>query len=267
VSFLDLIVDTAERVAHNERIYGVVVGIVRDIKDPDGLGRVKVDFPWLGEESEAVAIESDEDRAHSNWARVATLMAGPERGTFFIPEVDDEVLVAFEHGDPSRPFVIGVLWNSDDKPPETMDGDGKNDIRSIHSRSGHKIILDDSDDNTSITIVDKDEKNKIFLDTANEAMEITITGNLTIDVGGDITIKAGGKIEATADGDIKAESQGNLEMKAGGSGKLEATGALDLKSSASLTAEGSGTAELKGASVTVNGSGMAEVKGGLVKIN
>jgi uncharacterized protein involved in type VI secretion and phage assembly len=235
MNLLDLLNEAVAGAEHRGKIYGVVVGIVKDIKDPEGLGRVKVNFPWLGEESEAVAMASDEDRAHSNWARIATLMAGSERGTFFIPEVDDEVLVAFEHGDPSRPFVLGMLY--------------------------------DSDDNTSITIVDKEEKNRIFFDTANEAMEITITGNLTIDVGGDITITAGGNIEMTADGDVKAESQGNLEMKAGGSGKVESTGALDLKTSAALTAEGSSTAELKGASVTVNGSAMAEVKGGLVKIN
>ena len=62
-------------------LYGVVVGIVRDIRDPEGLGRVKVDFPWLAEDSEAVTLSSDEDRAHSYWARIATLMAGVEFGS------------------------------------------------------------------------------------------------------------------------------------------------------------------------------------------
>ena len=82
------------------KIYGVVVGIVRDIKDPGNLGRVKVDFPWLGEAREAVAISSSDDRAHSYWARIATLMAGKKRGSFFIPEVGDEV--AYSDGDSQR---------------------------------------------------------------------------------------------------------------------------------------------------------------------
>ena len=112
------------------RIYGVVTGLVEDIKDPLNLGRVKVIFPWLAEQrEETVHIEDDEERAHSYWARMATLMAGPKRGTFIIPEVDDEVLVAFEHGQLDRPVVIGMLWNREDQPPETMDADGKNDIR------------------------------------------------------------------------------------------------------------------------------------------
>jgi uncharacterized protein involved in type VI secretion and phage assembly len=267
MTLLRVLTETAKRVQHPGKVYGVVTGIVKDIKDPKGLGRVKVNYSWMAEEGEAVAMASEEDRAHSNWARIATFMAGKDRGTFFIPEKEDEVLLAFEHGDPSRPIVIGMLWNADDKPPESMDSDGKNNIRAIYSRSGHKIVLDDSDDKTSILIVDKEEKNKIFLDTANEAMEIAVTGNLTMKVGGDISISADGKIEITAQGDVKTESQGNLEMKAGGSGKLESTGALDLKTSAALTAEGSSAAEIKGASVKVNGSAMAEVKGGLVKIN
>jgi uncharacterized protein involved in type VI secretion and phage assembly len=93
-----------------DKIYGVVTGIVRDIRDPLGQGRVKVDFPWLAEQADTVTMESEEDRAHSFWARIACLMAGKKRGSYFIPEVDDEVLVAFEHGDRSRPIVLGGLW-------------------------------------------------------------------------------------------------------------------------------------------------------------
>src|SRR5262245_31955279 len=112
------------------RIHGVVSGIVTNNQDPDKRGRVKLKFPWL----------SDTDE--SWWARIVSPMAGKERGVYFLPEVNDEVLVAFEHGDPRFPLVIGALWNTEDKPPFTND-DGKNNVRAIKSRSGHTITLGD----------------------------------------------------------------------------------------------------------------------------
>jgi uncharacterized protein involved in type VI secretion and phage assembly len=249
------------------KVYGVVVGIVRDIKDPLNLGRVKVDFPWLGEASEAVSISSDEDRAHSYWARVATLMAGKTRGSYFIPEVGDEVLVAFEHGDVDRPFVIGTLWNSDDPPPEQMDSGGKNDVRSIWSRSGHKIILNDSDDKPSITIVDKTGDNSITIDSATNAMTIKVKGDLAVEVQGNISVDAKGKIEIKAAQDFTADTQTNLKATATGTCKVESTGPMELKSSAKFTADGTGQTEVKAATVSVSGSALTEVKGAIVKIN
>lgn len=248
------------------KIYGVVTGIVRDIKD-ENLGRVKVDFPWLAEDADAVSITSEEDRAHSNWARIATLMAGSGRGTYFIPEVGDEVLVAFEHGDLDRPFVIGSLWNADDPPPEKMDSEGKNNVRSIRSRSGHMIVLDDSDDKPSITIVDKTGENTISIDSANNVMAIKAKGDLSIEVEGNISITAKGKIEIEAGQDIAAQTKANLKAEATGNCDVESSGPLKLKSSAKVSIDGTGQAEVKAATVTVNGSGMAEVKGALVKIN
>jgi uncharacterized protein involved in type VI secretion and phage assembly len=112
---------------------GVAAGIVTNNQDSDELGRVKLWFPWLSENNE------------TDWVRIATLMAGSERGTFFLPEVGDEVLVAFEHGDINQPYVIGFLWNAVATPPET-NSDGQNNIRKIRSRSGHEIIF--NDDNT-----------------------------------------------------------------------------------------------------------------------
>src|SRR4051812_31769405 len=97
---LDSDSDTSARAERTGRIYGVVVGVVTNNQDKEGLGRVKVKFPWL----------SDADE--SNWARIATPMAGASRGVFFLPEVDDEVLVVFEQGLVSRPYVLGGLWNA-----------------------------------------------------------------------------------------------------------------------------------------------------------
>ena len=95
MSFFNMLVERDD----SSRVTGVVVGVVTNNQDPDGLGRVKVKFPWL----------SDADE--SSWARIAAPMAGKERGLYFLPEVDDEVLVIFEHGDLRFPFVPGALWN------------------------------------------------------------------------------------------------------------------------------------------------------------
>ncbi len=127
--------DQGERAVQRNRLYGVYPALVADINDPDGQGRVKIRLPWL----------PDDDGGFSVWARIATLMAGADRGSWFIPDVDDEVLVAFEAGDPRRPYVVGALWNGQDAPPETMDGAGNNFIKSITSRNGVKITLDDND--------------------------------------------------------------------------------------------------------------------------
>jgi uncharacterized protein involved in type VI secretion and phage assembly len=256
--------------SQRQKVYGVVTGIVQDIKDPLGQGRVKVNFPWLAEDADTVTIsqEQKEDRAHSYWARIATLMAGKERGTWFIPEVGDEVLVAFEHGVLDRPFIVGVLWNHDDKPPQSMDSEGKNDLRVIHSRSGHKVVLNDSDDEPSILIVDKTGDNSIFIDSAKNAMAIKVKGDLSIDVGGNLSIKVEGKIDVDAGKDIAAQTKANLKAKATtGNCDLESKGPLSVKSTTKLTVDGTVKTEVKAATVSVSGSTMTEVKGVLVKIN
>jgi uncharacterized protein involved in type VI secretion and phage assembly len=242
------------------RINGVVTGIVADIKDPENLGRVKLLFPWLAQEKEeTVHIEDDEDRAHSYWARVAALMAGKNRGTFIIPEVDDEVLVAFEHGQIDRPVVIGMLWNSEDQPPEKMDEKGKNDIRSIHTRSGHKVVFNDSEDEPSILVVDKTGKNRIFINSKEKKMEIEAEGDLTITVGGKLSITAKSGITIESDADISVKAKANLN--------LEATSAFAAKGNSKAGIESSAQTEVKGTMVSIDGSGVTEIKGGIVKIN
>ncbi|MEX1020442.1 MAG: phage baseplate assembly protein V [Litorilinea sp.] len=141
--------------------YGVYTALVTDVQDPDGLGRVRIRLPWC----------TDPDgNPYEIWCRVATLMAGANRGTWFIPEPDDEVLVAFEAGDPRAPVVIGALWNGVDTPPEQMDS--ANNIRSITSRSGIHIVLDDTDGGVRITI-ETPGGQKIECTDAPAAMELT----------------------------------------------------------------------------------------------
>jgi phage baseplate assembly protein gpV len=114
----------------SEARYGVYRAVVTDIRDPEGRGRVRVRLP------------SVED-GHEAWAELATLMAGDGSGTWFRPDPDDEVLVAFERGDLRRPYVVGALWSGGDRPPET-DESGTNAVKTIRTRCGATITIDDA---------------------------------------------------------------------------------------------------------------------------
>lgn len=161
----------------SERMKGLVIGLVIDLEDPDGLGRIRVEFPWLS------------DDAVSNWARVATPLAGPELGHFFQPEPGDEALVGFEMGDVNRPYILGYLWNGDNAPP----GNDPN-VRLIQTVSGHKLIFDDTSGSETITIEDASGNNKIVMDadgiTIESAKDVTIKGqNVNIEASAQLTAK------------------------------------------------------------------------------
>ena len=146
MNLAELLLDPEERRSRTNRVYGVVSGIVTDNHDPEGRARVKINFPWLAEHAE------------SDWAKVASLMAGKDRGTCFLPEVGDEVLVAFERGDLDHPFIVGYLWNGVDVPPETdpenriiftpgkhtLRFEDKNQKIILKSAGGHEVVIDDS---------------------------------------------------------------------------------------------------------------------------
>lgn len=231
----------------DSKIFGVVTGIVTDNKDPDKLGRVKVKIPRLSTDDE------------SNWARVVSLMAGKEKGIFFLPEVDDEVLVTFEYGDINMPYVIGSLWNGKDTPPLTND-DGENNIRLIKSRSGHIIRLDDTDGKEKIEIMDKSEKNMIVIDTKEKKISVTSEKDIEILApDGKVTIKAkeieilapdgkvtidGKEVATKSSSSTKIESSAGMEIKASSSIKIEASSSMDLKAS--------GAMNIKGATVNLN---------------
>lgn len=215
MKFFDVLIDTEEREAIESRINGVVVGIVTNNEDPEDMGRVKVKFPWL----------SNEDESH--WARLSTPMAGNDRGVYFLPEVDDEVLLAFEHGDMRFPYIVGSLWNGKDKPPASNQ-DGKNNIRVIKSRSGHVIKLVDEDGAEKIEIIDKSEANSIILDTSNNTISICADKDITF---------------SATQGTIKFEAQ-KVEINSSADTKVESGSSMDIKSS--------GTMNIKGATVNIN---------------
>jgi uncharacterized protein involved in type VI secretion and phage assembly len=227
MNIIDLLLPESEAESRAGKVYGVVVGVVTNIEDPEKMGRVKMKLPWLSGTDE------------SNWARVATMMAGNDRGTWFLPEVGDEVLVAFEHGDVQFPYVIGALWNGVDKPPRD-NADGKNNERVIKSRSGHELIFGDEDgkerveiktkaghqlllDDTSgsekITVVDKSGSNKIEIDSAAGNISLTAQTKLSlkatqIEITADssLTMK-GAQVEISADADLKVQSSAMLTLK------------------------------------------------------
>lgn len=150
-------------------INGVVIGLVTNVNDPEGLGRVKLRFPWLADEAAGDVHETD-------WVRIATGMAGNNRGMFFMPEVEDEVLVAFEHGDTRFPFVVGFLWNGKDLPPaENIK------MRRIQSVNGHRITFLDAPENQGAKgalVIEDAHGNTISL--SNAKMVIECKGELEI---------------------------------------------------------------------------------------
>ncbi len=241
------------------RMLGVTVGIVTNVRgDPEGLGRIKVQYPYLGKE-----IESD-------WIRMAPPMAGKERGFFFLPEVNDEVLLAFEHGDVHRPYMIGALWNKKDKPPLSPDdaigSDGKVKQRIIRSTSGHIILLEDTPNAQKIvinsqgghvvTLDDTQNRGNITLQSAaghtvvlddkpggeqilvkdksgqNKIVINSVQNAITVESQGDISIKA-----KTAN--VNIEAMANMSLKSTGQMSLQATGPLSIKSSAVVQIQGS----------------------------
>lgn len=189
----------------DDHITGVVIGIVSDNDDPEGLGRVKLRFPWRTAEDE------------SHWARIAVPMAGPDRGTYFLPEEGDEVLVAFEDGDIHHPYVVGALWNGQDEPPAD-NADGNNDIRTVRSRSGHEIRMNDSDTEGRVEIT-TNGGHSIVLDDATGSETITIDdGQNTIEFDstqGAVTVSGGTKLSLDAPM-LELNASGNLDIQAGG---------------------------------------------------
>lgn len=195
----------------------IAIGVVTKNKDPENLGRVRLKFPWRNATDE------------SYWARIAVPMAGPDRGTYFLPEVDDEVLVAFENDDIDSPYVIGALWNATDTPPAN-NADGNNDIRTIRSRSGHEVTLDDNDTAGNVEVKSAGGHSIVLDDAEGGAIRITDSG------GNSITLDA---------------SQGAIEISAANKLSLSAP-VLELTGQTSAKLESSGTLDLKGALININ---------------
>jgi uncharacterized protein involved in type VI secretion and phage assembly len=179
--------------SQRQRINALVVGIVTNVDDPEKLGRVKVKFPWL------------DDMVESHWARLAMPGAGPDYGLVWVPQVDDEVLVGFEFGDVSRPFVLGGLWNGVDKAPlqDSLVKEGKIMRSGMVSRKGHRLVFDDADDKMGISITTHDENFTIELDEKKGELRIIAKGKKLVIQANEIQIKADAGASFEAGGQMK----------------------------------------------------------------
>lgn len=151
---------TAAWMCQEEHTFGVVSALVTDVDDPDRLGRVQVWFPWFGP-------------GYEEWARIAQPYAGPEYGSTWIPEVDTEVLVAFDHGDMRLPFVLGCLYNGVDKPKYPRNAN--TDVKSLRTPKGSELKFDEKTEKVTLTTP---EGASIELD--EKAAQITITAAQTL---------------------------------------------------------------------------------------
>lgn len=248
-------------------VNGIVTGLVVDLDDPDKLGRIKVKYPILGDEVQ-------------HWARLVSPMAGAERGMRFRPEVEDEVLLAFEMGCPDRPYVLGALWSSVDKPPLLADEPEPqdNNWRLIRTRSGHLLKFDDKDKETAIELttagghalrlsdkdgeerielVDSTNKHKLVLDTKNKKLQV-----LAQEAGDVIEVKApAGELQIETQNKIAVTcKQGDIAVKAPvGTLSVEAL-QVEVKAQTTLSLEA-------GASVDIKATGPVNIQGALVNLN
>ncbi|MGH9038602.1 MAG: VgrG-related protein [Acidimicrobiia bacterium] len=228
---------------------GLVIGVVTNNNDPEDAGRVKVKFPTLGDEDE------------SDWARLATPGAGRDRGLMILPEVNDEVVVGFEHGDPRRPFVLGALWSKQHAPPkaigEALDGSKAVASRMLKTRTGNTIELIDgaTDTESKVVVTLSDGKTKLSLG----GTEVTLTSPSPVSVTTDQSLS----LKAT--GDVSIEGA-NVKIKAQMAATVES---VQFEAKGDATAKVSGAqAELSGtATVKVEAAGVTQVKGSILQLN
>lgn len=179
------------------RLAGVATGVVTNTEDPEKLGRVRLKFPWLSEAQE------------SPWARVAV----PARGMWMPPAVDDEVLVAFDRGDPQAPYVVGALWNRNAPPAEAGD-DGAAQANVLRSRSGHVVRLDDTEGEETIHIADGSGKSSIVLRTGDGTVTITSDADLVLQsTNGKLVMKAAKGVEVASQDAMTLEATGAVTVK------------------------------------------------------
>jgi phage protein D len=183
-------------------IQGVVIALVTDNDDPKNLGRVRLRFPWLS------------DTYQSDWTRMLQAGAGPDSGACFLPEVNDEVLVAFEHGDVRCPVVVGGLHNGQDRPRlgEGLFDNGKVRRRGIVSRRGHRVVFLDSADRSGIALISSDGRISISLNETTGELKITCGGRVTISADQDLLITSRQKVTIQADGELDMSGQGGVRV-------------------------------------------------------
>ncbi|WP_404786885.1 VgrG-related protein [Altericista sp. CCNU0014] len=260
----------------------LLIGIVSNNKDPKKWGRVRVKFPTLTEEHE------------SDWARVVAIGAGANRGFDCLPEVNDEVLVGFEHGDIHRPFVIGGVWNGKDAPPTSVDESvvgGKVRLRTIKTRTGHMLQFVEEDKGTSKkgVYLDTVYGHKLYCNDSDKKIELKTSANHQVvldDLNKKILVQTTSghvckledttrKIAMSSLGEVEITAPQKITLKVGGS-TLEMTMAtISLKTAgntielgpAGININAAALATLKGASTTVQGNANVTVTAPIIMLS
>jgi type VI secretion system secreted protein VgrG len=252
------------------------IAVVKDNNDPDKLGRIKVQFLWQKGSPET-----------SPWIRLVNTHGGSDYGSYFVPEIDDEVLIGFEFSDPEKPYVLGSLYHKNAKPQsDWIDKD--NNHKAILTKSGNQIFINDKGGSEEIKIFNKEEKNIISMTLKDkgiikiktegllemEADEIKMKAqNINIENGQAIKVNTQ-SMETSASQSYKVDSGQTLEMSAGQSFKSDAGQSMEITSGTSLKVESMSVkldatqASVKSkAQLDLDGGAMANLKAGLVKIN
>ncbi len=223
--------------------------IVLSTEDPENRGRIKVRFEWKDDTGPAEP---------ERWLRVATPHAGSEKGFFCLPEIDDEVLVAFEHGDPERPLVIGSLYNAKDKPPLNGYDASTNNLKIFRTKNGNEISFKDEDGSEVICITQE----------CGNTITLSADGpKITIETDGDVSIKGKNISLESTSGDITLKSAKAVQIESAADTKIKASGNFSSEGGIKHESKGGATTEIKGPMVKVQGDAMTEIKGGIVKIN
>ncbi len=234
------------------------------------MGRVKVKFPTLTEEHA------------SNWARVVTIGAGNQRGFDCLPEINDEVLVAFEHGDIHRPYIIGIVWNGKDAPPNTVEDnvqDGKVRLRTFKTRTGHKIqfVEEDKGSSKAGAYIETSKGHQLRINDSEKMVEIETAGGHKIrldDRDGSISLSSTGKIDQNAIASINSKAPlidttattsinskapsinttatANLGLTAGGTASLTAGGAVTFTAGATINITAGGAITITASAITLS---------------
>jgi uncharacterized protein involved in type VI secretion and phage assembly len=213
--------------AFDKRYFGVAIAIVTDNVDPEKQGRVKVRFPWY------------DDRTESGWCRVVYLNAGPGHGFIAVPERDTEVLVAFEHGDMRRPYVLGALYNGVDAPPTDRQQDSEKDEKLFQTHAGNRILLRDTAGDTLIEVETKGGQKLTLRDQGNSGGTA-----ITAETSGGYTLALDEQArKATL---TTGSGQPTVELDAGANKITITTG-----SGQSVTIDGTGTLTLEATTVKV----------------
>ena len=253
---------------------------VVDNQDPEGLGRVRVQFPWQKVQ------ESGEEKMWSPWIRVSQSYGGFSKGAQFISEVGEEVMVGFEMDNIERPYVIGALFNGTGNPPEDwkakVASGTANNIKAIRTRNGHTIQFSDEGEGGDIQIYDYEKNNYlIHLSTDGKYIRIEAKGDIQIVAGNDITMKAAKNINIRAGENISVESgmdtdicaEANMSVSAEDNMQLQATD-LFAKASDSLSEESGNSHIIKtttlqekaSAKASIDGGGLVEITASSVKV-